>query len=271
MVKKNYKRKANTKRPVRARAAPRRKRTYRRGRKGLSTSREKTVMMSDRKFVKLPYVTLTTAVPFGSTSQYTPQTSNGRGMLPISLASTVGSDTPTDMFVFCTSWDASTTVLNSARLLPGNTCCLQVSNSSAVTAFLFSDAYKQIQPTGFAQWAPFYSKYLCHGSSVEVTMADCTLPGQLIVLPLCGPTGINANPNSAGTNYNFQGATSAPLLNRSTNINLQNILQGKCVPDDQPHCKIKFVSSTGGADRVRIKHHMRTKQLFDVKIYEMMF
>ncbi len=47
--------------------------------------------------------------------------------------------------------------------------------------------------------------------------------------------------------------------------NMLRLVSFSAVPDEQAYCKIKLVSSAGGMDKVKIKHKMLTKKMFDIK------
>lgn len=222
-----------------------------------TSSKEKTVVMSDHKFVKFPYVSLTTGyapdVTAGITGPYSNNTT-GRGMLPFGTNLT----TAADMFVFSPAWDITSGQLTQMHLLPANALSLV---SQFFPNTYFSDKFAAKTPTGVQQWSLFYNQYICHGSAIEVTLLDCAVPGQLIVLPLTTSTSTNLNPNL----YNYDAQFTAPSLISLPQDLASLITTFVGLPDDQPHAKIKLVSKTGGMDRVVIKHKILTKQMYDIK------
>lgn len=219
-----------------------------------STSRMSNVM-KDRTFCKFKYVTLTDANAASSVGGgYSAAT--GSTLMPYSTAG--APSTSTDMYVFYPQVNVNTAgnanTFLGAHLLPGNSINLRAQQSLGAGTLYYSDKFAQEIPTGVDKWASFYDKYICHGSAIDVTFVSGAIPGQLVVLPVV--TGLNYN-SDAWSGYDFVSATYPP--------NWTNLINFSSLPDDQPYARIKFVSGSGGMDRVHIKHKMLTKKLCDVK------
>jgi len=187
-------------------------------------------LMPDRTFNKFKYVTLTSGINYQPAM--VPTYINDYGMLAINATTSVGS---LQQYVFSTNYNQPA---NNFNLLPGNALWMTPDGDP-----LYPDSYGQNTVTGIDQWSSFYKNYLCHGSAIEVTCTTgSSTPGQLVILPV-----------TCGIDYSSNDQDIATLLNFSA------------LPDEQQYAKIKYVSSTGGMDRVKIKHKMLTKKLFDVK------
>jgi len=216
-----------------------------------STSKTGKVM-KDRTFTKLEFVSLTVGVTRQTAGQYV--TSNGSGMIPFASPST--SNPQIQQYVFCPTFygqEAGATEAPSfgqtGKLLQGNDLQLFQEGGFVGVTSQYSDYYKQLYPTGISQWWPFYSQCLVHGSAVEVTLTDCTQSGQLVVIPI--PTNNNF----------FRGSEDYDTFMAGSNI--RQLLSFKAIPEEQPYARIKFVSKSGGMDKVTIKHKMLTKKLYN--------
>lgn len=241
-----------------ARSARRPKRNFvrkrRNNRKGPSTAKESAIM-KDRTFVKFKYVNLTQgkfAAATGGGNNVT-----GWGMIPIGLSNVV-SPTNAAMWVYAPQYNytaGTPTVLTGMRILPGNSLGLYNSSISTGTAY-YADSFAQALPTGASEWNTFYANYFCHGSAVEVTLLNCQSPGQLVILPITLDKLING---TTATPYDIPGSLA------QGSVNLESLLNFTVLPDDQPYAKIRMVSSSGGMDRIKMKHSMMTRKLYDVK------
>jgi len=218
-------------------------------RKGKPSTARMSTVMKDRAFCKFKFVTIATAN--ASTAVGGGYQSTNTGLVPYSTAGPP--TTSADMFVFypqtAINVVAAANTLTGAHMLPGNSIGLASSTSLGAGTLGYSDKFQQELPTGVSQWASFYGSYICHGSSVQVTMCDCFIPGQLVVMPVIVSDGSNS--------YN--------ILAANNSVNWTKLTSFQSLPDDQPYARIKFVSSTQGMDRTVIKHSMLTKKLFDVK------
>jgi len=177
-------RRSFTKKRSHVRRTRTRKFTRRSHRKGMrsTTSKDKTIV-TDRKFVNFKYVTVTSGAiqNNGTLFNLIPNVS-AYGMIPDASDSTASPDH--QMFVFAPSYETGTSAqfdVNTAQSLPGNSLAL-INVNTGWNAF--SDTFAQTCPTGVHEWSNFYENYICHGSSVEVTMVDCLVPGQLFVMPV---------------------------------------------------------------------------------------
>lgn len=226
---------------------PMRKRPVMRGgKRGPTTSKERR-LMADRTFTNLEFVTLTAGQNLESMSLPLPQQSYG--MLGVSNTYTTSAPLY-QQFVFAENYGTGSVPgatsgidVYTLRMLPGNSLRQIFNGVAGVPLAFYSDSFEQTAPTGTHEWAQFYNKYLCHGSSVEVTLVDSLVPGQLVVLPVVS---------------GYDSDTFLPQMRDLCNF--------RSLPDDQPYARIKLVSSAGGVDKVKIKHKMLTKKLFDKKI-----
>lgn len=215
-------------------------------RKGPSTQNT-GFLMKDRDMVKFKFVSLTSSFYSGTTY---PGYANQFGMLEYWTGTdhTNPEDIRNQMYVFSPNFTDSGAT-NGAATPAG--CRLLAGNSVSLTNGLtyFSDNFTQLTPTGTQQWANFYETYICNGSSVEVTLCNCLVPGQLVVLPItCDDV----------SSYNY-------VVPAHATNNYAQLVTFKAVPDEQPYARIKYVSKTGGMDKVRIKHYMTTRKLFNIR------
>lgn len=259
----------------------------RRYRKRNPTTQRAGKNMKDRAFAKCEYVTITSGYPVtseipaiegGATATvFTSQ--QGFGLLPIQDSI---SAPKMQQFVFSPFWYSSETYTTAAGapgevsfgqafgMLPGNDLRLfpddrmDPLDNTQFTPPRFSDNYEQNYPTGLSQWWPFYRKCLVHGSAVDVTLNNSPVPGQLVVLPVqtSQDTYYLGNVSANIVNIDPQAGQNYPI---ATSTSLQELLEFTSLPDDQTYAKIKYVSQQGGVDKVRIKHTMLTKKLYNKK------
>lgn len=250
-------------RPSRKNRSASRKKVYKRSykkrnhkRKSRASSAKMSAVMKDRTFTNFKYVTLTS----NSISNFS---TTAKGLLPASASGGISNPTTADMFYFTPQYNilnGTPSTYTGFRLLPGNSLQL-VNQDSAITGTpYYSDIFAQVTPTGFTEWSNFYSRYFCHGSTIEVTLVSPSFPGQLVVVPITMDQPLSSVNVPAGYDYNIANSTN------SNSLNLRNLLNFSCLPDDQPYSKIKLCSTAGGMDRVRIKHRMTTRKLYDLKI-----
>jgi len=245
------------------------KRKFTRKGKGKISTAKESLIMKDRTFDKFEIVFITDgSAPLSPNEglNASPAYHDSYGMLPFfpdNFQNLAGGA----MYVFSPQYNITPynatgpviNVLNGFRLLPGNSLQQVTSRSSFTGTNYFSDLYHQGLPTGVAQWSSFYNKYFCHGSAVEVTLVDATVAGELVVIPI---TLNDSTTQSSNITYDM-------IVNPTSyegSQNLVNLLQFNALPEEQPYAKIKFVSSAGGMDRVKIKHKMTTKKLYDDKL-----
>jgi hypothetical protein len=219
-------------------------------------------IMPDTLRTTLNATFLTTGDNMSTTAGAPVTAQNGTGMIPYSITGTQPSGgAATAQWVFYPQYQVTAGAPGTAanvHFLPGNALTFASQNTNAATQF-YSDGYEQVYPTGHIQYTQFYRQCVVHGSAVEVTIADCGSSGQLVVLPVCTS---NTNPALGATGeYGYDYGTSTAEYGNWTSL-----LNGTSLPDDQPHAKIKLVSSAGGMDRIKIKHKMLTRNLYNVKI-----
>jgi len=195
--------------------------------------------MKDRTFAKLEFTCLTQA-PNSSDGNF-----EGYGMLISQTEGPNGSEL--QQFIFSPAYPTDSNTYTG--ILPGNS--LMVGYRSTASAFVaYADSYAQGYPTGLDQWAQFYSRVIVHGSAVQVTLCNCDIPGQLVVVPV------------------ILFSTTTPAYTWGTQMtgsNWNSLVSFSTLPDEQPYKKIKYVSASGGMDKVIIKHKMLTKKLLDIK------
>lgn len=242
------------------------RRKFRKKGKGPSTSTQKNAIMSDRTFVTFPYVTLSNGrAPNSTTAQAYTHATDSYGLLPFTTGATYLNPFQTaTQFVFFPQWSVTTGVLNWMHMLPGNALTMLSQSQTAGGGLFYSDIYHTAIPTGVKQWSAFYNQYICHGSSIEVTLLSVEDPGQLVVLPVCTNVAKPAEGDAGEYGYDFN--PTGTVGTNATPINIYNLLTSTSLPDDQPHVKVKTVSAAGGMDKVVVRHKILTKQLYDVKV-----
>lgn len=240
-----FKKRQTKKSGFRKRGVKRRSTIRKRVNRSGPTSSKQRRIMPDRSFVTLEYVTGTQAINLVSTGPSLPAVIDGTGM--VNFADSYSPTSPEfQQFVLMTNYQltgATVQPVFSGRFLPGNSLKLD----AVAQQTYFSDAYKQLSPTGITEWAKFYDKYIVHGSSVEVTLVGASVPGQLVVLPV-----------TLSTAYDLQ-SYGYP------SEDMRRLLQFAALPEDQPYARFKLVSAAGGMDKIIVRNKMLTKKLYDKK------